>query len=66
MIEIRIQNLTDVVRRVWEEQRKQNPAPKHHPGYVRLCQDSPVRLGAGLHYIYRRETKPATRRTSSN
>ena len=55
---IEVVDLTPVVKTVWEGRRRQDPAPEHRLGYSLLLDDSPVRLGEGLFYIYARGARP--------
>ena len=56
---IEVLDLTSVVKAVWEGRRKRDPALEHRLGYSILLDDSPLRLGDGLFYIYVRGTRPA-------
>jgi len=53
-----VKDLTPVVRAVWEQRRKHDPAPDHRVGYSLLLEDSPLALGEGIFYLYVRGTKP--------
>ncbi len=59
LIDIAIQDLTPMVKRVWEHRSRQDTAPDHRDAYSFLLEDSPARLGDSLHYIYVRGTKPS-------
>jgi SAM-dependent methyltransferase len=58
LTDIEVKDLTPVVRLMWERRQAQDPAPDHRPGYSLLLEESPVRLGESLFYIYVRGTKP--------
>ena len=59
LIDIEVKDITPIVKRVWEQRRKQDPSPDHSNGYTLLLEDSPAKLGDGIYYIYVRGTKPA-------
>ena len=58
LTDIDVQDVTSVVRRVWQQRRRLDLSPDHRLGYSLLLEDSPVKLGEGLHYIYVQGTKP--------
>jgi ubiquinone/menaquinone biosynthesis C-methylase UbiE len=55
--QVEVEDLTPLVRPVWEQRRAQDPAPEHRPAYAILLDDPRYRLGQGLLYIYVRGEK---------
>jgi ubiquinone/menaquinone biosynthesis C-methylase UbiE len=58
LTDIVVEDLTPTVKAVWEQRRDQDHVPEHRIGYSLLLDDSSVRLGEGILYIYVRGTKP--------
>ncbi len=58
LVDIEVEDLTPIVKPVWEHRRKHDHAVEHRSGYRFLLEDSPAKLGEGLFYIYVRGTKP--------
>jgi SAM-dependent methyltransferase len=58
LTDIVVEDLTLRVKAVWEQRRQQDPVPEHRIGYSLLLEDSSVKVGEGIFYIYVRGTKP--------
>ena len=59
LIDIEVENFTLIVPLVGDAQRVQDPSPDHRIGYSLLLDDSSVKLGDNIYYIYVRGTKSA-------
>src|SRR3990172_5830145 len=57
LTDIEVEDLTPMVKAVWEQRRMQDPESDHHTGYSLLLDDPAIRLGKGILYIYVRGTK---------
>lgn len=57
LVEIEIDDLTPLLREIWEGRRGRDPAAKRRAAYSLLLEDPQLRLGAGIFYIYVRGRK---------
>ena len=60
MVNITLQDLTPLLRSVWEARRASDHSPSHHPGYSYLLDDPEIGLGHSIFYIYVRAEKANT------
>jgi hypothetical protein len=57
LAEIEIDDLTPLLREIWEGRRDRDPLPEHRAAYFLLFEDLQLRLGRGVFYIYVRGRK---------
>jgi SAM-dependent methyltransferase len=62
MENIALQDLTPLLRTVWEARRSSDRSPSHHLGYSYLLDDPQIGLGHSIFYIYVRGEKAKTDR----
>ena len=62
LVNITLQDLTPLVRTVWEARRTSDRSPSHHQGYTYLLDDPNIGLGHSIFYIYVRGEKAKTGR----
>ncbi len=58
LVEVGVEDLTFLVRPVWEQRRRLDPDPSHREGYALLLERPGIQLGEGIFYIYVRGRKP--------
>lgn len=64
MTKVAIDDLSSILRAVWEARRENDPTPNHWKGYETLLDDPSTSLGNAIRYIYIRGEKPNLPETS--
>lgn len=55
---VKVEDLTPIVRKVWEDRNEADLNPQHQVGYSHLLEDPQSSLGKAIFYIYVRGDKP--------
>jgi ubiquinone/menaquinone biosynthesis C-methylase UbiE len=59
LVDVAVWDLTPLLQGVWEKRAARDPHPGHRQGYRLLLEDTELKLGEGIFYIYVRGRKPA-------
>jgi len=58
LVEVAVEDLTPLVRPVWEQRQRTDPDPAHREGYALLLEHPGIQMGEGIFYIYVCGRKP--------